>query len=172
MERPLDAAKAVNVGNESKLSESNIGPISLIELTADIVAAYIGSNSLPASELAALIRGIFGALSSVMETTAEVVPAPTPPWIAPRKSITHDYLICLEDGRKFKSLKRYLRTKYNLSPEDYRAKWRPPGTYPMVAPAYAAKRSALAKASGLGAIGRAAKKLRPAARRSTAGTSA
>ena len=127
---------------------------SIIELTADITAAYVGNNSVPAAEVAALIRSIFGALSG-----AEA-PEPPPqvearnPAVSIKKSLNDGYLICLEDGLRFKSLKRHLRAKYNLSPEEYRAKWGLPKNYPMVAPAYAAARSALAKESGLGHGGR------------------
>ena len=139
------------------MSESSIAPTSLIELTADITAAFVGNNSVPTSDLPSLIRGIFGALSGVTEPPVEAVAVSQTPAVTLKKSITDEYLICLEDGRKFKSLKRHLHSKYNLSPEDYRAKWGLPKTYPMVAPAYAAARSALAKASGLGVGGRAAK---------------
>jgi len=130
---------------------------SLIELTADIASAYVGNNNVPATELPALIRGIFGALSGTDNLSAELAVQPQAPAVSIKKSIGDDYLICLEDGRKFKSLKRHLRSKYNLSPDDYRAKWDLPKSYPMVAPAYAAARSALAKQMGLGLGGRAAK---------------
>jgi predicted transcriptional regulator len=114
-----------------------------------------------ASDLPSLIRNIYGALTGVgapLEKPAE----PQTPAVSIKKSITDDHLICLEDGRKFKSLKRHLRTKYNLSPEDYRAKWGLPKTYPMVAPAYAAARSNLAKQMGLGQGGRQAAKSKSA----------
>jgi len=139
------------------LSESSIASASLIELTADITVAFVGNNSVPANDLPSLIRGIFGALSGATASPAEAVAAPQTPAVALKKSITDNYLICLEDGRKFKSLKRHLRSKFNLSPDEYRAKWGLPKTYPMVAPAYAAARSALAKASGLGVGGRPAR---------------
>ena len=151
---------------ETNLSESSPALTSLIELTADIAAAYVGNNSVPASDMPSLIRGIFGALSGVTEPPVEVVAVTQAPAVTVRKSITDDYLICLEDGLKYKSLKRHLRSKYNLSPEDYRAKWGLPADYPMVAPAYAAARSALAKASGLGVGGRAAGKKPAAVKRS------
>jgi len=151
---------------ETNLSESSPALTSLIELTADIAAAYVGNNSVPASDMPSLIRGIFGALSGVTEPPVEVVAVTQAPAVTVRKSITDDYLICLEDGLKYKSLKRHLRSKYNLSPEDYRAKWGLPADYPMVAPAYAAARSALAKAIGLGVGGRAAGKKPAAVKRS------
>ena len=133
----------------------------LIELTADITSAYVGNNSVAAAELPALIRSIHSALSGVGQPV-EAPPEVKTPAVSIKKSITDDYLICLEDGRKFKSLKRHLRTKYNLSPEEYRAKWGLPKDYPMVAPSYAASRSALAKSMGLGQGGRKAAK--PAAK--------
>ena len=126
-----------------------------IELTADIVSAYVSNNSVPASELPALINDVHAALSRVVGGAAPVVPMEAPkPAIAVKKSITADFLICLEDGRKFKSLKRHLRTKYDMSPEEYRAKWNLPKDYPMVAPNYAKARSELAKQMGLGQGGR------------------
>ncbi|MBX9874520.1 MAG: MucR family transcriptional regulator, partial [Beijerinckiaceae bacterium] len=117
-----------------------------IELTADIVSAYVSNNSVPASDLPALINDVHAALSRVVSGVAPVVPAEAPrPAIPVKKSITADYLICLEDGKKFKSLKRHLRTQYNMSPEQYREKWGLPPDYPMVAPNYAEARSQLAK---------------------------
>jgi predicted transcriptional regulator len=122
----------------------------IIEMTADIVSAYVGNNSVSAADLPSLIQSIHRALSGV-KTAAEPVPAaPQEPAVSVRRSIQQDFLICLEDGRKFKSLKRHLRTKYNLSPEEYRAKWSLPKDYPMVAPSYAKARSDLAKQMGLG----------------------
>jgi predicted transcriptional regulator len=122
-----------------------------IELTADIVSAYVSNNSVPASDLPALISEVHSALSRVIGGAAPVVQAEAPkPAIPVKKSITADYLICLEDGKKFKSLKRHLRTQYNMSPEQYREKWGLPPDYPMVAPNYAEARSQLAKKMGLG----------------------
>ncbi len=122
-----------------------------IELTADIVSAYVSNNSVPASDLPALISDVHAALGRVISGSAPVLPAEAPkPAIPVKKSITADYLICLEDGKKFKSLKRHLRTQYNMSPEQYREKWGLPPDYPMVAPNYAEARSQLAKKMGLG----------------------
>ena len=133
----------------------------IIEMTADIVSAYVGNNTVSASDLPSLIQSIHKALSGVSTGVETVEVAPKEPAVSIKKSITPDFLICLEDGRKFKSLKRHLRTKYNLSPEDYRAKWGLAKDYPMVAPSYAAARSNLAKQMGLGQGGRqAAKKTR------------
>jgi predicted transcriptional regulator len=124
-----------------------------LEKTTEIVAAFVSKNQTATSELPALIQAVHRALTGV----SVVAPEPEPrkePAVPVRRSITPDYLICLEDGKTFKSLKRHLRTKYDLSPEDYRAKWGLAKDYPMVAPNYAAARSALAKNMGLGKGGR------------------
>ncbi len=126
----------------------------LLEMTADIVSAYVGNNSVSAGDLPSLISSIHAALSQVSTGPVEVAPEPKEPAVPVRKSINADFLICLEDGRKFKSLKRHLRTKYDMSPEEYRAKWNLPKDYPMVAPNYAKARSDLAKQMGLGQGGR------------------
>jgi predicted transcriptional regulator len=128
----------------------------IIEMTADIVSAYVGNNSVSANDLPSLIQSVHRALSGVSTGVETVEVAPKEPAVPVKRSITPDYLICLEDGRKFKSLKRHLRTKYNLSPEDYRAKWGLAKDYPMVAPNYAKARSDLAKQMGLGQGGRQA----------------
>jgi predicted transcriptional regulator len=121
-----------------------------IELTADIVSAYVSNNTVPASDISVLISQVHSALLRVSNGQGEVVSETLKPAIAVKKSITPEYLICLEDGKKFKSLKRHLRTHYDLSPEEYRDKWSLPHDYPMVAPNYAAARSDLAKRMGLG----------------------
>ena len=126
----------------------------LIEMTADIVSAYVGNNSVSTNDLPALIQSIFRALTNISGVAEPEPAAPKEPAVPVRRSITPDFLICLEDGRKFKSLKRHLRTKYNMSPEDYRAKWNLAKDYPMVAPNYAKARSELAKQMGLGQGGR------------------
>jgi predicted transcriptional regulator len=128
----------------------------VIEMTADIVAAYVGANSVAASDLPSLIQSVHRALSGVAAGADVTEAAPKEPAVPVKKSITPDHLVCLEDGRKFKSLKRHLRTKYNMSPEDYRAKWGLAKDYPMVAPNYAKARSELAKQMGLGQGGRQA----------------
>jgi predicted transcriptional regulator len=121
-----------------------------IELAADIVSAYVSNNSVPAGELPSLISDIHAALLRVGSGSVEV-PAEAPkPAVSLKKSVTPDYIICLEDGKKFKSLKRHLRTQYNMTPEQYREKWGLPVDYPMVAPNYAKARSELAKEMGLG----------------------
>lgn len=126
----------------------------LLEMTADIVSAYVGNNTVSAETLPSLIASIHAALSGVSSSPVEAEPEPKEPAVPIRKSIAPDFLICLEDGRKFKSLKRHLRTKYDMSPEEYRAKWGLPKDYPMVAPNYAKARSELAKSMGLGQGGR------------------
>jgi predicted transcriptional regulator len=126
----------------------------IIEMTADIVAAYVGANSVAAADLPSLIQSVHRALTGVASGSDVAEAAPREPAVPVKKSITPEYLVCLEDGRKFKSLKRHLRTKYNMSPEDYRAKWGLPKDYPMVAPSYAKARSELAKQMGLGQGGR------------------
>lgn len=124
--------------------------LTLIELAAGIVSAYAANNTVPASELTKLIADVHGALTRASTGAVEVKEEPLKPAVPVKKSISPDYLICLEDGKQFKSLKRHLRTKYNMTPDEYRAKWGLPSDYPMVAPNYAASRSQLAKSMGLG----------------------
>ena len=124
----------------------------LLELSTEIVASYVSHNVVPAAELPELIASVYGAMAATQTETKETK-EPLKPAVSVRKSITDDYLICLEDGKKFKSLKRHLRTHYGLSPEEYREKWGLPSDYPMVAPNYAAARSELAKKMGLGQRG-------------------
>lgn len=122
-----------------------------VEIAAEIVASFVGHNSLPKSELPDLIASIHAAAKKLAEggTTAAVVVEAPQPAVSIRKSVTPDYLICLEDGKQFKSLRRHLAT-LGMTPEQYRAKWDLPSNYPMVAPNYAAQRSSLAKSIGLG----------------------
>ena len=122
----------------------------LIELTADIVAAYVSSNSIASDNLTSLIRDVHKALHRTATGAVEPEAEPLRPAVSAKKSVTPDYLICLEDGKKFKSLKRHLRTHYDLTPDEYRNKWGLPPDYPMVAPNYAKARSNLAKKMGLG----------------------
>jgi predicted transcriptional regulator len=123
----------------------------LIEMTSEIVSAYVSGNELSASELPNLISTVFGALQTIGgDASAPTVGKDQVPAVSPRKSIFPDYIICLEDGKQFKSLKRHLRSAYKLTPEQYRAKWGLSADYPMVAPNYAAARSLLAKKIGLG----------------------
>lgn len=122
----------------------------LIELTADVVSAYVSNNPVPTAELPGLIARVHSAFQS--QTTAPVEHAieQQKPAVPIRKSVTPDYIVCLDDGKQFKSLKRHLTTHHGLTPDEYRAKWGLPADYPMVAPNYAAARSALAKSMGLG----------------------
>lgn len=123
---------------------------SFIDLTATIVSAYVGNNPTPAAELSALIGQVHAALVRVSNGRPEVVSEPAKPAVSVKKSMTAEYLVCLEDGKRFKSLKRHLRTQYSMTPEQYREKWGLPADYPMVAPNYAVARSQLAKKMGLG----------------------
>ena len=115
-----------------------------IDLTASIVSAYLSNNPTPASEIPALISQVHAALQRISTGRSEPPSEPAKPAVSVKKSMTPDYLVCLEDGKRFKSLKRHLRTQYNMTPEQYRDKWALPPDYPMVAPNYAAARSALA----------------------------
>jgi predicted transcriptional regulator len=123
---------------------------SFIELTANIVSAYVSNNPVPAADIPTLITQIHSALMQVSAGRADVAAEPLRPAVSIKKSITPDHLVCLEDGKKFKSLRRHLRSQYNMTPEQYREKWGLPPDYPMVAPNYAAARSQLAKQMGLG----------------------
>ncbi|OHV70769.1 transcriptional regulator [Mesorhizobium sp. LCM 4577] len=123
--------------------------LNLIELTAEIVSAYVGNNAVPVASLPDLIQSVNSSLSKIGQP-AEPEKVALTPAVNPKRSVFPDYIICLEEGKKFKSLKRHLTTHYNLTPEQYREKWGLARDYPMVAPNYAAQRSALAKASGLG----------------------
>lgn len=128
----------------------NSGDGSYIELTAQIVSAYVGNNSVPSAEIASLIGQVHAALKRVSGGHATALAEPAKPAVSVKRSINPDFLVCLEDGKKFKSLKRHLRTQYNMTPEQYREKWGLPADYPMVAPNYAVARSQLAKQMGLG----------------------
>lgn len=122
----------------------------LVGMAAEIVAAYVSANTLTPQELPGLIRTVHSALGEVAGDLAPRVETAQEPAVAVKKSITPDFIICLEDGKKFKSLKRHLRTRYSMTPDEYRAKWGLPHDYPMVAPNYAKERSNLAKRMGLG----------------------
>lgn len=123
----------------------------LVETTAKIVTAYVSNNRMMAADLPSLITAVYQTVAGVNGGSAGPRTAePLKPMVSVKRSVTDDYIVCLEDGKKFKSLKRHLRTSYGLSPEQYRTKWGLPADYPMVAPNYAAQRSKLAKAIGLG----------------------
>lgn len=138
-------------------------------LTADIVAAYVQNNATPVAGLPDLIASVNSALLGIGQSAKSAQPELVPP-VSPKRSVFPDYIICLENGKKFKSLKRHLHVHYGLAPEDYRAKWGLARDYPMVAPNYAAQRSALAKSAGLGrkALAKAPPKKVPAKRKTNA----
>lgn len=122
----------------------------LVGMVAEIVSAYVSANQVPANDLPGIIRTVHSALLEVSGTVAAAPDHPLEPAVAIKKSVTPDFIICLEDGKKFKSLKRHLRTRYSMTPDEYRTKWGLPHDYPMVAPNYAKERSTLAKRMGLG----------------------
>ena len=135
----------------------------LTNMVVDIIGAFVSNNSIPSVELPSLITSVHKALTGLASGEELKSAEPQAPAVSIKKSVGTDFIICLEDGRKFKSLKRHLRTKYDMTPEEYRIKWNLPKDYPMVAPAYAQARSDLAKQMGLGQGGRmAAKAVAPA----------
>ncbi|MGO8916081.1 MAG: MucR family transcriptional regulator [Stellaceae bacterium] len=129
---------------------SKVADEELLRMTADVVAAYVSNNTLPTAQLADVIGTVYLSLKALEGKGAEAKSEPLRPAVPVRKSITPDYLVCLEDGKKLKMLKRHLRSTYNMTPDDYRQKWSLPADYPMVAPNYALQRSAFAKKIGLG----------------------
>ena len=136
------------MSNDSK--NDPVGGVSLIEMTTKVVAAYLSNNSVASNQISEVIGTIHEALKGLSETAGEPSAEPLRPAVSIKKSITPDYIVCLEDGKQLKMLKRHLRTTYNLTPEEYRAKWGLPLDYPMVAPNYAQQRSDFAKKIGLG----------------------
>ena len=128
----------------------NVEQDQIIELTAEIVSAYVSNNNVDSRDLPSLIKDVHLALNRTAGGLSDPAPEPLKPAISVRKSITPDFIICLEDGKRFKSLKRHLRTHYDLTPDEYREKWGLASDYPMVAPNYAKARSSLAKEMGLG----------------------
>ena len=129
--------------------DKNSSSADLLRMTAEVAAAYVSNNSLPAADLTEVIRTIYASLQS-LERSEGVATTSQKPMVPIKKSVTPDYIICLEDGKKLKMLKRHLRTAYRMTPEEYRAKWGLPADYPMVAPNYAEQRSVFAKRIGLG----------------------
>jgi predicted transcriptional regulator len=128
---------------------SNPSRDDLLRMTTQVVSAYVGNNQIPEGQISDVIQSVYGSLDG-LGNGAGAAPTEQKPAVAIKRSITPDHIICLEDGKKLKMLKRYLRTAYNLSPEEYRQKWGLPADYPMVAPNYAKQRSAFAKQIGLG----------------------
>jgi len=121
-----------------------------VSLTSNIVAAYVANNPVPRSDLPALILDVHSAIERLRSGGSATTDSRPTPAVPIKRSVTPEYIVCLEDGKKFKSLKRHLATQYGMTPDEYRARWDLASTYPMVAPAYAATRSALAKSMGLG----------------------
>lgn len=122
----------------------------VLRMAVDIVSAYVGNNTIPAAQVPEVINTVFGSLTSLNGSQAENAGEPPKPAVSIRSSIRPDYIVCLEDGKKLKMLKRHLRAAYNMTPDEYRSKWGLPADYPMVAPNYAAQRSEFAKQIGLG----------------------
>lgn len=122
----------------------------LLRMTANVVAAYVRNNALPTGQLADIINAVYGSLRSLDAQTVEAPQEPQKPAVPIRRSVTPDYLVCLEDGKRLKMLKRHLRSTYNMTPDEYRTKWGLAPDYPMVAPSYAEQRSEFAKRIGLG----------------------
>jgi predicted transcriptional regulator len=122
----------------------------LLKMTAEVVSAYVSNNTLGAAQLADVIQAVYNSLRGLEGQIAEPIAEPLKPAVPVRKSVTPEYLVCLEDGKKLKMLKRHLRSTYNLTPDEYRTKWGLPPDYPMVAPKYAEQRSEFAKKIGLG----------------------
>ncbi len=122
----------------------------VLRMAVDIVSAYVGNNSVPANQVPDVINTVYGSLTSLNGSNADVHAEPPKPAVSIRRSVHPEYLVCLEDGKKLKMLKRHLRAAYNMTPDEYRSKWGLPADYPMVAPNYAAQRSEFAKKIGLG----------------------
>lgn len=132
-----------------------------VEITADIVSAYVSKNRIPMAEVSRLIADTYSSVSMLGTETASLAPEPAKPAVPIKQSVKPDFIVSLEDGKKFKSLKRHLATSYGMTPDQYRAKWNLPADYPMVAPNYAAQRSAMAKQFGLGRKAQAATVKKP-----------
>lgn len=126
----------------------------LRRMVAEVVSAYLGNNAVPVSKIPEVIRTVHGSLAELQEPQAPVTPRAPKPVVSIRRSVTHDYIVCLEDGKRFKALRRHLRAAHKMTPEEYRAKWGLKADYPTVAPGYAVLRSALAKKMGLGRVPR------------------
>ena len=131
-------------------SRDNMGSSDLLRMTTEVVAAYLGNNSVPASQISEVISTVHDALKNLSSDAREPEPEPLRPAVPIKKSVTPEFIVCLEDGKQLKMLKRHLRTTYDMTPEEYRAKWGLPADYPMVAPNYAQQRSDFAKKIGLG----------------------
>ena len=136
-----------------KMGDENVSKVSeeeMLRMTTEVVSAYVGNNMLPAAQIPEVIKTVYGSLAELSAQARTVEKEPPKPAVPVRRSVTPDFIVCLEDGKKLKMLKRHLRTNYNLTPDEYRAKWGLPADYPMVAPNYAKQRSEFAKRIGLG----------------------
>lgn len=142
--------------SKNKMDEINV---EILGLTTEIVSAYVGNNAMAASDVPAMIKSVYSTLAG-LEKGEDAAQTELTPAVPVKKSITPEYIVCLEDGKKLKMLKRYLRSQYGLSPEEYKARWGLPLDYPMVAPNYAAQRSRLAKQIGLGRVSAASSTMR------------
>ena len=134
----------------SEQQENNLPEGTILRMTTDIVSAYVSKNVLPAQQIPEVINTVFSSLTGLNGAPREAQAEPQKPAVPIRKSVTPDYIVCLEDGKKLKMLKRHLRSTYGMTPDEYREKWNLPPDYPMVAPNYAAQRSEFAKKIGLG----------------------
>jgi predicted transcriptional regulator len=135
------------------MAEENPNPAphsDVLRMAVDVAAAYLGNNSVPAGQVPEVINTIYGALNALNGQVAQAGAEPPKPAVSVRRSVHPEYIVCLEDGKKLKMLKRHLRAAYGMTPDEYRAKWNLPADYPMVAPNYAEQRSAFAKQIGLG----------------------
>jgi predicted transcriptional regulator len=151
MEMDLSARSRVAMAKEQSSGDTPAGARTTAELTAEIVAAYFQNNAIAPADVPKFIRDVASALHHTDGPREPAQPEPAPkPAVPVRRSVSADFIVCLEDGKKFKSLKRHLRTQYNMTPEQYRERWGLAADYPMVAPNYAKERSALAKKMGLG----------------------
>jgi predicted transcriptional regulator len=146
----MHIGEPVFVSPRRRIMSKSVTSQDYIELAADIVSSYVSNNSVPAADLPTLLQSVYTALTKTVHGQKEEPKAELVPAVSVRKSLTPEYIVCLEDGKKFKSLKRHLRSTYDMTPEQYRAKWNLPSDYPMVAPNYAKARSDLAKTMGLG----------------------
>ncbi len=151
----------------SEKTQEKVSREDVLRMTTEVVAAYVGNNVLPASQISEVIGAVHRSLSALHGGGGELQAEPAGPAVPIRRSVKPDFIVCLEDGKKLKMLKRYLRTKYNMTPDEYRAKWGLPSDYPMVAPNYSKQRSEFAKKIGLGR--KAGRKVgRPRGRKSAA----
>ena len=149
----------------SEKTQEKVSREDVLRMTTEIVAAYVANNVLPASQISEVIGAVHKSLNALHGGDGKIQAEPASPAVPMRRSVKPDFIVCLEDGKKLKMLKRYLRTNYNMTPDEYRAKWGLPSDYPMVAPNFAKQRSELAKKIGLGRKGGRRRGRKPAAAR-------